>query len=101
MYMKGATRQIKSLTLRALQSIAIRQAEPETLGRASTNSRLPCIRRRQGFHTPGSNPVTRLVEHMDVFGRGREGHRFSRRRRVPAANFGHHQFVVGAAHMGV
>ena len=30
MYMKGAARQIKSLTLRALQSIAIRHAEAET-----------------------------------------------------------------------
>ena len=114
MYMKGAARQIKSLTLRALQSIVIRQAEAETCEvRApcdrpieAARSAKPFARRhnaRQPFgDSPGaSNPVTRFVEHMDVFGRGREGHRFPRRRRVPAANFGHHQFVVDAAHMGI
>ena len=104
MYMKGAARQIKSLTLLALQSIGVRQADSDLIRRLAEPVRqlqetsrnpLPMIR------SAPSNPAAPFVEHMDVFGWGGEGRRLPRRRRVPAANFGHHQFVVGAAHMGV
>src|SRR5271157_3563592 len=58
-----------------------------------------------GFATwAGARPsgaLARLVEHVKVLGRGREGYRLSRGRRVAAADLDHHHLVVGAPHMRV